>query len=117
MPAQKSFFQSTIVSATGIFSFIAAVGGGVLYVDNNYAHANDVKEIIKMQQRQMQVYERNQKQNIIFQMEYYDLKIKQLEREKSQRNINSEKRDQIQEEIKDLHFKKEIVKRNLIDSN
>jgi hypothetical protein len=115
-------FKSMGTTITSIFGIIAAVGGAVIYVENNYAQASDVKIVIRNQSIQM-------KQNIMFQLEYYDDQIKKLEMEQSRnveilsdKNVSkaarayTRKPDSIQEEIKELKMRRDLVKRNLVQS-
>lgn len=60
----------------GIFGIVASIGGAIIYVENNYAHAEDIKEVVKNQSIQI-------KQNLLFQLDFYDDRIKKLELEKS----------------------------------
>lgn len=115
-------FKSMGTAITSIFAIIAAVGGSVVYVENNYAHASDVKIVIRNQSIQM-------KQNIMFQLEYYDSQIKKLEMEKSRNEeilsdktvsraarAYTRKPDSIKEEIAELKSRRDMVKRDLIQN-
>lgn len=119
-------YSSTIGS---IFAIIASIGGGILYVEHNYANAGDVKELVKNQNSQIELLKRSQTQNSLFQLEYYDNYIKRLEmdRNRSEQLLNDPKTSNsqraytrspgdIQKEIDDLNTRREIVKRSLIES-
>lgn len=120
LTALSEKIQSTSKVVGGIFAIIATIGGAVIYVENNYANAADVKSIIKNQDIQI-------RQNLMFQLEYYDDKIKKLEVEKSrseeilndpevQRSLRAytRKPDAIQEEIKEIKIRRDIVRKDLI---
>lgn len=107
----------------GIFSIIATVGGAVLYVENNYANAGDVKTIIRNQSMMIN-------QNLIFQMEYYDDRIRKLETElaKSQEIISdntipksirayTRKPDDIKSEIQELKSRRQIITDNFLKNS
>ena len=117
-------------SITTIISVIAAIGGGALYVDHNYANAQDVKTVIRNQSLQIEFFQQSQKQNLMFQLEYYDDKIKKLELERARsEEMNADqsvsrstraytrKSSDIQEEINELKMRREMVKRSLIDAD
>lgn len=107
-------------AVASIFGIIASIGGAVIYVENNYAHAEDVKTVIKNQSIQI-------KQSQMFQLEYYDDQIKKLEMEKNRneevlsdprttrnQRAYTRKPDDILEEIRELKLRREIVKRGMI---
>jgi hypothetical protein len=109
---------------------IAAVGGAALYVDHNYANAQDVKEVLRNQSLQIDFFQQSQKQNLMFQLEYYDDKIKKLEIDRARsEEINADqsvsrstraytrRSSDIQEEINELKLRRDIVKRSLIASD
>lgn len=113
--------KNTSTTIAGIFGIIATVGGAVLYVENTYASANDVKTILQNQSIQM-------RQSQLFQLEYYDDRIRKLEME---RNRNQEilndpkttpqiraftrKPEEINEEIKEIKTRRDIVRDNIVD--
>lgn len=117
-------------SITTIVSVITAIAGGALYVDHNYANAQDVKTVIRNQSLQIEFFQQSQKQNLMFQLEYYDDKIKKLELERARSEemrtdqsvsrstrAYTRKSSDIQEEINELKLRREIVKRSLIDAD
>lgn len=113
--------KNTSTTIAGIFGIIATVGSAVLYVENTYASANDVKTILQNQSIQM-------RQSQLFQLEYYDDRIRKLEME---RNRNQEilndpkttpqiraftrKPEEINEEIKEIKTRRDIVRDNIVD--
>lgn len=115
--------KNTSTTIAGIFGIIATVGGAVLYVENNYANAGDVKTILNNQSIQM-------RQTQLFQLEYYDDRIRKLEQE---RNRNQEiladpkitpqtraftrKPEEINEEIREIKSRREIVKDSIISAD
>ena len=117
--SEKAKAMGTVIAST--FGIIATIGGGVLYVENTYANAGDVRSIIKNQNIQI-------KQNLMFQLEYYDDKIKKLEIEKSRSEeilqdpstsrsyrAYTRKPEAIQEEIQEIKIRRDIVRRDLIN--
>lgn len=111
--------QTTIASIIGI---VAAVGGCVFYVENNFANAQDVKDVVKNQNIQI-------RQNLVFQMEFYDDKIKKLELEKARNEellkdsrvsattrAYTRKPDDIKDEIQELKLRRDIIRQDLINS-
>jgi hypothetical protein len=60
------------------FTLIATIGGAALFFDTTYAHAADVKSLIGTQELIIQNQERSQRQQLMFQVEYYDDRIKRL---------------------------------------
>lgn len=116
--AEKIKNTSSVI--TGVLGIVAAVGGAILYVENNFANAQDVKTLIRNQNIQM-------RQSQMFQLEYYDDKLKKLEIEKNKNEellkdpkINGgarayiRKPEDISEEIKELKIRRDIVKKDLI---
>lgn len=112
---------------TTLATIIATIGGAVLYVENNYANAQDVKEVLRNQRAQIDMYQRSQKDNMMFRLEYYDDRIAKLQEEKRlaeerERNRVANRAIQktakeIEEEIKELRIRRELVKRSLIDAS
>lgn len=107
----------------GIFGIIATVGGAVLYVENNYANAGDVKTIVRNQSLIIN-------QNLIFQMEYYDDRIKKLEMEMIRNEeilsdpsipravrAYTRKPSDIQEDIKELKSRREVLKMDFLKNS
>ena len=114
-------------SITTIFAIIATIGGAVLYVENNYANAQDVKEVLRSQRDQIEMQKRSQKDNMMFRLEYYDDRIAKLQEEKrvaeerersrtQQRAIQKTSKE-IEEEIKEMKMRRELVKRSLVDGD
>lgn len=114
-------------SISTIFAIIATIGGAVLYINNNYANAADVKEVLRNQQAQIELQKRAQKDNMIFRLEYYDDRITKLQEEKrvaeerersrtQQRAIQKTSKE-IDEEIKEMKMRRELVKRTLVDAD
>lgn len=65
------------------FSLVATIGGAVLYFESTYAHAADVRSLIGTQEVIIKNQERGQRQQLMFQVEYYDDRIKRLTAELS----------------------------------
>jgi hypothetical protein len=112
---------------TTLATIIATIGGAVLYVENNYANAQDVKEVLRNQRAQIELHQRSQKDNMMFRLEYYDDRIAKLQEEKRlaeererTRNVNraiQKTSKELEEEIKELKDRRELVKRSLIDAD
>lgn len=112
-------------SITTLFTIIATIGGAVLYVENNYAAAADVKEVLRNQQSQIELQKRAQKDNMIFRLEYYDDRLAKLQEEKRvaeererTRSVNravQKTSKEIEEEIKEMKLRRELVKRSLVE--
>ena len=66
------------------FTLVATIGGAVLYFESTYAHAADVKSLIGTQEQIIKNQDRSQRQQIMFQLEYYDDRIKRLTAELAQ---------------------------------
>ena len=114
--------KNTSTTIAGIFGIIATVGGAVLYVENNYANAGDVKTLIQNQSLHL-------RQTQLFQLEYYDDRIRKLEEE---RNRNQEilsnpritpqtraftrKPEEINEEIREIKSRRDLVKDSIISA-
>lgn len=113
-------------SISTIFMIIATIGGAVLYVENNYANAQDVKEVLRNQQAQIAIQQRSQKDGMIFRLEYYDDRLAKLQEEKrvaeerertrTQNRAVQKTSKEIDEEIKDVRARRELVKRSLIET-
>lgn len=119
--SERAKSYSTIVAS--VFGIIASIGGAVLYVETNYAHANDVKTIVRNQSLLIN-------QNMLFQLEYYDDRIKKLEMELSRnqeilsdpqitRGVRAYTRrpQDIQDEIRELKSRREILKSDFLKNN
>lgn len=115
--------KDNATAITSIFSIIAAVGGATLYVETNYANAADVKSLAKNQEQILKSQTTQQRQMSIFQLEYYDDKIRKLQEEKriaeerertgKQSRAVQKTSFEIQEEINDLKTRREIVRKTL----
>lgn len=116
--SEKLKNMSTTIAS--IFGIIASIGGAVLYVENNYAHAEDVKTVIRNQTLQIN-------QTLMFQLDYYDSQIKKLESERTRnaeiladptinRNTRAytRKPEHITEEIVELKERREKIKKDMI---
>lgn len=111
---------------TTLFAIVATIGGGVLYVGNNFANAQDVKSIIRNQSIQIEMYQRSQKDNLMFRLEFYDREIAKLQEQKRIADERAKNRSQsraiektpqeLQEEITELKSRREMIKKNLIES-
>jgi endo-alpha-1,4-polygalactosaminidase (GH114 family) len=112
-------------SIAAIFSTIAVIGGSILYVENNFANAKDLKELSESQQKQLKIQSTQQRQMTIFQMEYYDDKIRKLQEEKriAEERVRTraanraimKSPDEVQEEIEDLKRRRDIVRKTLAE--
>ena len=105
MPTLKDY-ATQISTALGL---VATIGGAILYVENNYAHADDVKEVLKSQQTQIKLYERTQRQNLMFQLEYYDDRLRMLNAELETKASKRNPLD-IQREINDTIQRRELTR-------
>lgn len=111
-------------SIAAIFSTIAVIGGAVIYVESNFANAKELKDISENQQRQIKIQSTQQRQMSIFQLEYYDDKIKKLqddkrvaiEREKTNKLPSRgvyRTPEEIQEDIDDIKRRREYSRKIL----
>lgn len=78
MSATIEWIKSRTSLIATSFTLIATIGGAVLYFESTYAHAADVKSIVGAQEQIIQNQERSQRQQLMFQVEYYDDRIKRL---------------------------------------
>lgn len=111
---------------TTIFTIIATIGGAVLYVENNYANAQDVKEVLRNQRSMIEIQQQSQRSGLMFRLEYYDDRIAKLQEEKRiaeerERNRSMNRAIQktakeIEEEIKEVKERRELVKKSLVDT-
>lgn len=99
---------------TGSISLVTAIAGAVIYFETTYAHANDVKEVLKQQEQQIKMYERSQRQQQLFQLEYYDDRIKALQQERDA-TVNKKRAEDIQTDINDLKQRRSLL-RNTIEN-
>lgn len=126
MPASiHDMIKNNSSSIAAIFSTIALIGGSVIYVETNFASAKDIKDITETQQRALKVQSTTQRQFNIFQLEYYDDKLKKLQDEKriaadrEKSNIKTPSRniqrstEEIQEDIDDIKKRREFVRKTL----
>lgn len=104
----KAAFISTSIS------LVASIGGAIVYVENNYAHAADVKEILTSQQMMIKNQERSQRSQILFQLEYYDDRIKRLTSELASTNA-TRKKVEIQSELDDVKKRRELTRASLTE--
>lgn len=112
-------------SITTIFTIIATIGGAVLYVENNYAAAQDVKEVLRNQQAQIAIQQQTQRSGMMFRLEYYDDRLAKLQEEKRiaeererTRSVNraiQKTSKEIEEEIKEVKERRELVKKSLVE--
>ncbi len=115
------------ITITTIISIIGAIGGSVIYVENNYAHADDVKTILRNQTLQIELAQKKQTEQLLFRKDYYDQQLKKLEAElniskemysdpKVSRStrVYTRRPDSIQEEIIDVKSKRESVIKMMI---
>lgn len=120
------FIVDRAKAISAIIGSITAIGGVVLYINSTYAHAADVEKILQNQDKQFDLFNKSQRQALVFQLEYYDEKIQKLTKEKqrAQELLNDPKTsasmkryirqpDEIQSEINDVKQRREIVRRSL----
>jgi len=110
-----------VSSGLGILGTIIAA---TIYVNSNFAQAADVEKILKNQTRQIELYTEAQRSNKVFQLEYYDDRLKKLtdEREKAKAQANRPQAqrsvtrsvDEIQTDIDDTKMRREIVRDSII---
>lgn len=108
-------------SGLGIIGTIVAA---TIYVNSNFAQAADVQQILRNQQQQIELYTEAQRSNKIFQLEYYDDRLKKLSEEKEkaklQNTLPPQKRaltrsvEDIQEDIDDTKKRREIIRDSII---
>lgn len=119
--------KETSTAVGSIAAIIATIGGSIIYVENNYASAQDVKSLIKSQSSQIDMIQRNQLQTQMFQLDYYDQQIRKLEVDKSKateilgdkeatRAMRAYTRQpsDIQSEIDELKMRREAVRNSII---
>lgn len=97
------------------FAVITAIVVSVISVESRYAHANDVKELVRNQGEQIKLMNQNSARNLMFQLEYYDNAIKQRERSLLTAQSTS-MRSELNREIDDLKMKREFVRKQIIES-
>lgn len=119
--------KETSTAIGSIAAIIATIGGSIIYVENNYASAQDVKSLIRSQSSQIDMIQRNQLQTQMFQLDYYDQQIRKLEIDKSKAvEILNDKEatramraytrrpEDIQSEIDELKLRRESVRNSII---
>jgi biopolymer transport protein ExbB/TolQ len=75
----------TIVKAMAtLVVTLTIIIGSMFAFDSRYAHAGDVQKILEQQSTTLQVIQKHQKTNVMFQLEYYDSAIKRLEEQERQ---------------------------------
>jgi hypothetical protein len=108
-------------SGLGIVGTIIAA---TIYVNSNFAQAADVEKILNNQSRQIELYTEAQRSNKVFQLEYYDDRLKKLtderEKAKAQSRIPGAQRsitrsvEEIQTDIDDTKKRRELVRDSII---
>lgn len=73
--------------AGGTVTVFAAISGGVIAVESRYAHADDVKQILMNSKQQLELYQNHQREVVLFQVDYYADRIKQLEDERRRAQV------------------------------
>lgn len=125
--AAVKFVADRIKLIGAIFGVIGSVATAVLYIDHNYAHAADIQTIIQNQTKQIDLYGKQERENQIFKLEYYQDKLKslELEKRKSEAILSNPKTsptlkaltrtpEEIQSEIDDIKQRSEIVKKSIV---
>jgi len=123
MASLHDIIKNNSSSIAAIFSTIAVIGGAVLYVENNFASAADIKSVSETQQKQIKAQVTQQRQMTIFQLEYYDDKVRKLQEEKRIAEERAKTRtavrsiqktpQEIQEEIDDVKKRRDLVRKAL----
>lgn len=121
MTLTKLKTYSTQIS--NLLAIIASVGGAIIYVETNYAHADDIKKILQQQEKQIQLLDQTQKTLSFHRLEYYDDRIERLRNERTTTESMSKipafnqlkKRStaEIDSEIVEIKRRKEILKESL----
>ena len=116
--AEKFKGKASLITTS--ISTIAAIGGAVIYVETNYAHAADVKEILTTQQTMVKNQERSQRSQIMFQLEYYDDRLKRLAQELDTKSNNPTAKGQrsltdINSDISDVKLRREMARKSLTE--
>jgi len=110
-----------ISSGMGILATIVA---GTIYINTNFAQAADVEKILDNQQKQIELYSETLRSNRIFQLEYYDDRIRKLSDEKEKaiaaKNMTGAKKpitrsvEDIQADIDDTKKRRELIRNSII---
>lgn len=95
-----------------IVSSAAIVVSSSLAVDSRYAHAEDIKDVIKNQESQINLLKRSQTQQQVFQLEYYDNHIRLLEREYNNQR-NDQRRQELSKEIDAAKARRALIQRSI----
>lgn len=121
----SEYLKNNAAAVTAIFSTIATIGGAVLYIEHNFANAEDLGAVIKQQSTQQRQMSVQQRQMTIFQLEYYDDKIRKLqeekrvaeERERLKINTRSIQKTatELQEELNDIKQRRELVRKIIVE--
>lgn len=130
MPTLFEKFKEHLVAASSVLAFAATIAGGIIYVNSNYASAKEVNTLLQKQEsisakqdQQIKLQISTQRQQSIFQLEYYDDKLKKLQEEKriaeervrtrSLSRAVQKTPDEIQDEINDMRKRRDIVRKSL----
>jgi hypothetical protein len=97
---------------TSIVAVVAAIGGSVLYVNDTYAQSKDVKSMLELQGQQLKELQALRREQNLFQLEYYDDRLKMLNEQSTRVNPNQQL--QLQREIQNLEIRRDITRRALI---
>jgi len=110
--------KKAIAAIAAPLSVVGMIAGGIIYMNTNYAQAADVKQVLENQERQIRLYSQSQRNNMIFQLEYYDDRIRKLneEKERASRNPKGNTRSvqDIQSDIDDTKKRRELVRESII---
>jgi hypothetical protein len=99
---------------TSIVAMVAAIGGGVLYVNDTYAQSKDVKTMLELQEQQLKEIVELRRSQQMFQLEYYDDRIKSInEQLVVVPNANPNHR-LLQRELQNIELRRELTRRALV---
>ena len=99
---------------TSIVAVVVAIGGSVLYVNDTYAQSKDVKTMLELQEKQLQeIIELRRSQNM-FQLEYYDDRIKSINQQLIVVPRANPNHLLMQRELQNLELRRELTRRSLI---
>jgi hypothetical protein len=99
---------------TSIIAVVAAIAGGVLYVNDTYAQSKDVKSMIELQEKQLhEIIELRRTQNM-FQLEYYDDRIKSINQQLIVVPRTNPNHLLMQRELQTLELRRELTRKSLI---
>ena len=123
MPKISDLIKSNATAITSIFTTIATIGGAVIYVESNYASAKDLQSVSRNQEQLIRSQTTQQRQMAVFQLEYYDDKLKKLLEEKriAEERVRTgtltravqRTPSEIQEDINDIKQRRELVRKTL----